>query len=228
MKSELESFSQLQLFAFKLRSLYLKDHVLFLELSKLVPFSIFINKRENLDITFANHQLLSKGQEMEALIENGASYLPTISNKILMDHAKQKTKYFGLRDDKNEICTYFQQFTINGNPEFFYSNKLILNEHLYFNVSSFVEDFGMIGQIFRNIFEPFKNQENILLKFLSLTQQEKKIIKLISEDYSSAQISEILYISKNTVRTHIRNIYKKTDTNKTSQLIRIGFLLNLI
>lgn len=225
---EIQALNQLQLFTFKLRHLYIKDKNLFFELDKLIPFAVFVNKRKNLDITYANHQLLGRGKEMEELIEEGAGYLPKISNLTLLELAKQKTKNFGIENDKNGICNYLQQLTVNGKKEFFYSNKLILNEHLYFNVSTFIEDLGIVGPLFKTIFEPVKNEETTLQKLQLLTKQEKRIVSLLINGYSHRQVAEILFISRHTMRTHIRNIHRKMDTNNTAQLIKLGMLMELL
>ncbi len=226
--SESLSLNQLQLFAYKLRQLYLKDKNLFFELDKLVPFSVFINKRENLDITYANQQLLCKGKEMEDLIEKGASYLPKISDHALLELAKQKTQDFGSVSDEDGICNYLQLFTINGKKRFFYSNKLILDKHLYFNVAAFTEDLGIAGKVFNTIFEPIKNQENVLLQLQLLTKQEKRILKFLTNGHSQKRVAEMLFISQHTMRTHMRNIHCKMDTGKTTELIKLGMLIELL
>lgn len=47
-----------------------------------------------------------------------------------------------------------------------------------------------------------------------LTDRELEILKLISEEYSNAQIAEMLFISERTVETHRKNMLRKTN-NKT-------------
>lgn len=53
----------------------------------------------------------------------------------------------------------------------------------------------------------------------SLTDREIEIIKLLMKGKSSQDISQILFISKNTVDTHRRNILSKTNNTTTSELI---------
>ena len=53
----------------------------------------------------------------------------------------------------------------------------------------------------------------------SLTEREIEIIKLLIEGKSSKDIAEILFISKDTVDTHRRNIIEKTGVKSTSELI---------
>lgn len=47
-----------------------------------------------------------------------------------------------------------------------------------------------------------------------LTERELEILKLISQEYSNAQIANALFISERTVETHRKNMLRKTN-NKT-------------
>jgi DNA-binding NarL/FixJ family response regulator len=47
-----------------------------------------------------------------------------------------------------------------------------------------------------------------------LTDRELEILKLISQEYSNAQIANTLFISERTVETHRKNMLRKTN-NKT-------------
>ncbi len=61
--------------------------------------------------------------------------------------------------------------------------------------------------------------ENSSLHKIKLSQQEKKIILLIVEGKKSIEISALLFISKNTVDTHRRNIYRKLGLKSMAALI---------
>ena len=56
-------------------------------------------------------------------------------------------------------------------------------------------------------------------KPLKLTNREKEIVELISTGLTTAQISDKLFISKNTVDSHRKNILSKTDCKNATQLI---------
>ncbi|MCX6562740.1 MAG: response regulator transcription factor [Candidatus Aminicenantes bacterium] len=51
-----------------------------------------------------------------------------------------------------------------------------------------------------------------------LTPTEFQVLKLIGQGKSNDDIAEILFISKNTVRSHIKSIYAKLDTHSRLQL----------
>jgi len=52
-----------------------------------------------------------------------------------------------------------------------------------------------------------------------LTKRETEILQLISEGKTYTQISEQLFISKETSKTHIKNIYAKLQVNSKSEAI---------
>ena len=58
------------------------------------------------------------------------------------------------------------------------------------------------------------------LKKANLSKQEMKVIKLIAEGYKNAEIAEKLFISQNTVKTHIKNIYSKLDVKNRVEALR--------
>jgi len=51
-----------------------------------------------------------------------------------------------------------------------------------------------------------------------LTPTEFQVLKLIGQGKSNEEIAKILFISKNTVRSHIKSIYSKLDTHSRLQL----------
>lgn len=58
----------------------------------------------------------------------------------------------------------------------------------------------------------FKNESNT-----ELTEREIEVLHLISRGYSNQAISEELYISLNTVKTHIKNIFQKMEVEDRTQ-----------
>jgi DNA-binding NarL/FixJ family response regulator len=55
-----------------------------------------------------------------------------------------------------------------------------------------------------------------------LTSREKEVLKMIAEGKTYTQISEALFISRETSKTHIRNIYAKLQVNKKSEALEIA------
>ena len=55
-----------------------------------------------------------------------------------------------------------------------------------------------------------------------LTEREIDVLKLLAKGYKSKDINQILHISLHTVRTHRRNILKKTNLKSTTQLLNFA------
>ena len=49
------------------------------------------------------------------------------------------------------------------------------------------------------------------------TEMELKVLELLIQEYSNAEISDILMIRKDTVNTHITSIYKKMGVSNRVQ-----------
>lgn len=58
-----------------------------------------------------------------------------------------------------------------------------------------------------------------LCSIYSISPREKEIIGLLLEGKSTKVISDLLSISYNTLKTHLRNIYRKTKTKSQNELI---------
>lgn len=64
---------------------------------------------------------------------------------------------------------------------------------------------------FKTIVERSNFINNNIEKYASLTPREKETLKFIVKGYTNEKISEKMYISFNTVRTHRNNIWKKLE-----------------
>ncbi len=68
-------------------------------------------------------------------------------------------------------------------------------------------------------FKPL-NLERVNKRLLSpLTQREWEIVLLVDEGLSNHKIAQRLFVSENTVKTHLKNIYSKTEVNNRTSLV---------
>lgn len=61
----------------------------------------------------------------------------------------------------------------------------------------------------------------ILVKFYGLTRTEARLAALLGEGKKLTEICEELDISINTVRTHLKHVFSKTQTNRQSELVKL-------
>ena len=81
------------------------------------------------------------------------------------------------------------------------------------------------SQIARKVIETFATREKTNEYFQDLTRREQELLELLSKGYRYREIADKLYISIETVRTHIRNVYEKLQVNsRTEALKKTGLL----
>lgn len=81
------------------------------------------------------------------------------------------------------------------------------------------------SQIARKVIEAFALREKTNEYFQDLTRREQELLELLSKGYRYREIADKLFISIETVRTHVRNVYEKLQVNsRTEALKKTGLL----
>ena len=52
-----------------------------------------------------------------------------------------------------------------------------------------------------------------------LTPREEEVLMYVNEGYNAPYIAKALFVSDSTVRTHLKSIYRKTQTSSRMELI---------
>ncbi len=79
----------------------------------------------------------------------------------------------------------------------------------------------MSSQIARKVVQSFQNK-NDAVKDNDLSNREIEILNYLSKGYRYKEIADLLFISIETVRTHIRNIYEKLQVHsRTEALLKV-------
>ncbi len=71
-------------------------------------------------------------------------------------------------------------------------------------------------------------EDETLIAINSLTRRELEILELIVEGYKNEDISQKLYITLDTVKTHVRNILNKLGANDRTQAAVLGLRSGLV
>jgi DNA-binding NarL/FixJ family response regulator len=80
----------------------------------------------------------------------------------------------------------------------------------------------MSSQIARKVVASFQNKNLALNNHDQLSAREMEILTFLSKGYRYKEIADILFISIETVRTHIRNIYEKLQVHsRTEALLKV-------
>ncbi|HZY80218.1 MAG TPA: response regulator transcription factor [Cyclobacteriaceae bacterium] len=81
------------------------------------------------------------------------------------------------------------------------------------------------SQIARKVIETFAAGKKVNKYFQELSRREQEILELLSKGFRYKEIADQLFLSIDTVRTHIRNIYEKLQVNSRAEALRkTGFI----
>jgi len=87
---------------------------------------------------------------------------------------------------------------------------------------------GMAGKLFDVAKELLLHQELISTRKPTLTGRELEVLGLVDDGKTSRQIGDLLYISENTVKNHIRNILDKLGLHSRNEAVLYAIRENLI
>lgn len=76
------------------------------------------------------------------------------------------------------------------------------------------------SQIARKVIEAFTVKEKTNEYFQDLTRREQEMLEHLSKGYHYKEIADKLFVSIDTVRTHIRNIYEKLQVNSRTEALK--------
>ena len=225
--TETDFYQQSQHSVFRLKNLYMSNPDTFFQLQDYLPLPTYINHRESFHHKFFNLSFLNLGDEIHTLFQKGMSYLPEISDVFLLNRAKAKAKELDTLNDHEKVGSYLQCITLNNKPSLYYTNKILLDEDWSLNTSFFFKDYPLLEKLLKELVPEGKEGTIQWQRFQTLTKSEKKILKLLAEGNSNEQVSNILFITKSTVQTHRKNIYKKLDVANTVELVKASYALEL-
>jgi DNA-binding CsgD family transcriptional regulator len=63
---------------------------------------------------------------------------------------------------------------------------------------------------------------------LGISEREYEILQLLAAGHSNQEIANQLFISLNTVKTHLSNLYLKLDVRRRTQAVQVGQQLGIL
>ena len=87
---------------------------------------------------------------------------------------------------------------------------------------------GMAGKLFGVTRQLLRHQELVGARKPTLTGREIEVLGLVADGKTSRQIGDVLYISENTVKNHIRNILDKLGLHSRNEAVLYAIRENII
>jgi len=96
------------------------------------------------------------------------------------------------------------------------------------SIKEVVNGGGPMSPVIANKVLNYFNKSGRRSKELNLTTRETEILKELVEGHGYKKISELLFISLDTVRSHIKSIYQKLHVNSKSEAVAKALKENLL
>lgn len=75
--------------------------------------------------------------------------------------------------------------------------------------------------------DDWKLDESILQE-LGISKREYDVLELIAQGHTNQEVADKLFVSTNTVKTHLSNLFSKLDVNRRTQAVQRAKELNLL
>lgn len=162
-------------------------------------------KKERIDIVISDVMMpVMDGFELLAAIKEDES-LHEVSLIMLTARAEQEDKLFALTMGIDDYLT--KPFNAS---EFLARIKNILENR--------IKIFRELKGIENHEAGSFTADVQALMNAYELSEREVEVIQLITKRYSNPEIADHLHVSRNTVKTHLKNIYSKLAINSRTEV----------
>jgi DNA-binding CsgD family transcriptional regulator len=74
---------------------------------------------------------------------------------------------------------------------------------------------------------PFETNAKAL-SYLGISERESEVLTLLAAGHSNQEIADRLFISTNTVKTHLNNLYQKLEVSRRGQAVEKARSLQLV
>lgn len=74
---------------------------------------------------------------------------------------------------------------------------------------------------------PFEQNEKAI-RYLKISERELEVLELVAQGLSNKQISDKLFVSVNTTKTHLSHLYEKLEVKRRTQAVEKAKSLKLI
>jgi DNA-binding CsgD family transcriptional regulator len=157
---------------------------------------------------FREYLVILKNNKIEFSSKNNSTQLSDIIVDAVADN-KPKSIPIRTSDDKAAILNFMPVASFYKD---FFDPKV---------PSNIIFDTTNVVMILTPIARSSATSSSIIRGLFDLTATEAKITSKISDGITIDQIADVMKVSKETIRTHLKNIFSKTGVNRQSQLVAL-------
>jgi DNA-binding CsgD family transcriptional regulator len=202
------------------------------EIAEHLPGMIHLNRNKDFGLEYINtNGAIDLGREKEELYEMGSDFTQLHLHPFSVAKNTQPLLEFYGKDDPADTFMFLQQYRSSISTEYKLlpsTTKIFKKANLFLTVSATPKELGKLtSKLDKIIEEEYFVYQNFPL-YKKLTSREKEILSLMAKGATSPQIGDLLFISRQTVSTHRKNIFRKLDCKNLYEIIRFAQAFDLI
>jgi DNA-binding CsgD family transcriptional regulator len=226
-EKELIYFDKFQIY--RLAKLASRDMEMLEAISLHMPFYITLNNRITLDTSFAS-QVLEDMMELDLseISQLGFEKIKEISDPHVLEYALGIVKNYQNTGCQESMCSYLQRLYMHNDFKWITTYKTVFDETQYFNVGYPIERLGKPGEVLMDVLDDVLVKKHGWERFEMLTAREIEVLGFVAKGYTSTEISEKLFLSDHTIKTHRKNIGYKLGIKNNSEWVRFAMAFEMI
>lgn len=200
------------------------------ELSNMVPGILHINSKENFVPNFFN----KKGEEIfnctaDQVSSLGVEIIKDVVHPDDLQIPAHVLMPFIEKDDRTSEVSFFQRLKHAKDIDYkWYFTSCKISNNSLLCMSHAIDNLKTNQRQLQLLLEENAFLKKNFQKFNKLTKREKEVLKKLALGYTALMISDELFISINTVKTHRQRIFKKLEVKTFTDLYRYAFHFDLL
>lgn len=198
-----------------------------------IPCTVVLSRSKAIEIEYTNRRHMElTGYSLEEIRAECPQYLNDIIHPTSLKNIQQFLPEFYANQQSNQTMSFVQYVQVDGKADY---TPLItftksprkaddLVVRLVLRMQEFQKFSPEMEQVVR--MDQFKLKHFKL--FQQLTEREVEILKLLANGFNNPAIADLLFISRQTVETHRKNLKRKLDLNSFRDLMKYAFAFDLV
>ncbi len=226
-EKELVNFDKFQIY--RLAKLASRDMEMLEAISVHLPFYITLNNRITLDTSFASPVLEDMMElDLSEISRLGFEKIKEISDPSVLEYALGIIKNYQSTGYPESMCSYLQRLYLRKDFKWITTYKTVFDKQQFFNVGYPIERLGKPGEVLLDVLDDVFVEKHGWERFGMLTAREIEVLRLVAKGYTSTEISEKLFLSEHTIKTHRKNIGYKLGLKNNTDWVRFAMAFEMI
>lgn len=197
-----------------------------------IPYAVHLNNSETLEVMEANkmHAKIT-GYHLNEIREMGMEYLENHVHPHTMESVpKLLTLYKNM--GPHQTFSFVQYVKLhkdrNFSPLITFTKSTKLPDNRVVGLSPKTKDFGDMSSKMEQIVRMDEFKLKHFKQFQQLTDREVEVLSLLANGLNNPKIADKLFLSRQTVETHRKNLKRKLELRSFRDLMRYAFAFNLV